>query len=116
LNAPNDTHKLWFERQGDEWSVAEPPEAQRKGPSRYGTFNSAFDNRALLVYGTAGNEEENAWSAAKARYDSETFYYRGGGALEVLPDSRFDFNGETDRNVVLYGNADTNSAWQQLMA
>ncbi len=116
LNASNDTHKLWFERQGNDWSAAERAEPRMKGPARYGTFNSAFDNRAILVYGTAGNDEENAWAAAKARYDAETFYYRGGGALEVLPDSRFDFNGETDRNVVLYGNADTNSAWPQLLA
>jgi dienelactone hydrolase len=116
LNAPGDSHKLWFERQGDEWKSTDAPEAKLKGPARYGTFNSAFDNRALLVYGTAGNPEENAWAFAKARYDAETFYYRGGGSLELLPDSRFDFNGETDRNVILYGNADTNSAWQQLMA
>jgi predicted esterase len=116
LNASKDTHKLWFERQGDNWSAAEAPEPRLKCPARNGTFNSAFDNRAMLIYGTAGNEDENAWAAAKARYDAETFYYRGGGALEVLPDSRFDFNGETDRNVVLYGNADTNSAWPQLLA
>jgi hypothetical protein len=75
-----------------------------------------FNNQAILIYGTAGNDEENAWAAAKARYDAETFYYRGGGALEILPDSRFDFNHDTDRNVVLYGNADTNSAWPQLLA
>jgi predicted esterase len=116
LNASKDTHKLWFERQGNDWSAAEAPEARLKRPTRYGTFNSAFDNRAILVYGTAGNEEENAWAATKARYDAETFYYRGNGALEVLPDTKFDFNGETDRNVVLYGNADTNIAWPQLMA
>src|SRR5262249_45289800 len=90
--------------------------AKVKGPARYGTFNSVFDNRALLVYGTAGNPDENAWAFSKARYDAETFYYRGGGSLEVLPDTRFDFNGETDRNLILYGNAHTNSAWQQLMA
>jgi hypothetical protein len=116
LDASKDTRRLWFERQGDNWSAAEAPEPRFKCPARNGTFNSAFDNHAMLVYGTAGNEDENSWAAAKARYDAETFYYRGGGALEVLPDSRFDFNGETDRNVVLYGNADTNSAWPQLLA
>jgi predicted esterase len=116
LNVSNDTHKLWFERQGNDWSAADPPAAQLKGPARYGTFNSAFDNNALLIYGTAGNDEENAWAVAKARFDAETFYYRGGGALEVLPDSKFDFNHETDRNVILYGNADTNKAWQQLLS
>jgi poly(3-hydroxybutyrate) depolymerase len=116
LNVPGDSHKLWFERQGDEWKSVDAPEAKVKGPARYGTFNSVFDNRVLLVYGTAGNPDENAWAFAKARYDAETFYYRGGGSLEILPDTRFDFNGETDRNVVLYGNADTNSAWPQLMS
>ncbi len=116
LNVPGDSHKLWFERQGDEWASADPPEPQLKGPARYGTFNSAFGNHALLVYGTSGNGDENAWAAAKARFDAETFYYRGGGALEVLPDSRFDFNRDTDHNVILYGNADTNTAWQQLLS
>jgi pimeloyl-ACP methyl ester carboxylesterase len=116
LSVPGESHKLWFERQGDDWKSVDAPEPKVKGPARYGTFNSVFDNRALLVYGTAGNPQENAWAFAKARYDAETFYYRGGGSLEVLPDARFDFNGETDRNVVLYGNADTNSAWPQLMS
>ncbi len=116
LNPSPDTHKLWFERQGNDWTVADAPAASLKRPARYGTFNSAFNNRVILVYGTTGNEEENAWAAAKARYDAETFYYRAGGTLEVLPDTRFDFNSETDRNVILYGNADTNSAWPQLMA
>jgi predicted esterase len=116
LNATKDTRKLWFEHQGNEWTAADAPEARLKHPDRNGTFNSAFDNRAILVYGTTGNEDENAWALAKARYDAETFYYRGGGALEILPDTKFDFNGETDRNVILYGNADTNSAWPQLMA
>jgi predicted esterase len=116
LNASSDSHKLWFERQGGEWTSSTAPEPRLKSPARYGTFNSAFDNHAILIYGTAGNQEENTWASSKARYDAETFYYRGGGALEVLPDSRFDFNRDTDRNVVLYGNADTNSAWQQLLA
>jgi dienelactone hydrolase len=116
LNWPGDAHELWFERQGEQWKSIEAPAPQLKGPARYGTFNSVFDNNALLVYGTAGNAEENAWAAAKARYDAETFYYRGGGALEVLPDSRFDMNRDADRNVILYGNADTNSAWQLLLS
>ena len=116
LKPSTDTHQLWFERQGNDWTAVDAPEARFKRPARYGTFNSALDNRAILVYGTTGNEEENAWAEAKARYDAETFYYRGGGALEVLPDSQFDFNSDVDRNVILYGNADTNSAWPQLMA
>jgi dienelactone hydrolase len=116
LKWPGESHKLWFERQGDSWSIQDAPEPGAKNPTRYGTFNSAFDNNAVLVYGTGGNDEENAWAASKARYDAETFYYRGGGALEVLPDSKFDFNKDTNRNVIVYGNADTNRAWPQLLS
>ena len=113
---PEESRKLWFERQGDEWSAAEAPSPQLKGPARYGTFNASFDHDALLVYGTGGSADENDWAAAKARYDAETFYYRGGGALGVLPDTRFDLNIDTDRSVILYGNADTNRAWTLLLS
>jgi pimeloyl-ACP methyl ester carboxylesterase len=113
---PHDSHKLWFARQDEQWAAVDPVSPQLKGPNRYGTFNAVFNNHALLVYGTGGTEEENDWAQAKARYDAETFYYRGGGTLEVLPDARFDLNRDTDRNVVLYGNADTNRAWPMLLA
>jgi predicted esterase len=116
LNWPADSHVLWFDRDDGRWSVAEPASPQVKGSNRYGTFNAAFDHQALLVYGTGGTEEENAWAAAKARYDAETFWYRGGGSLEVLPDRRFDLNRDTDRNIILYGNSATNAAWPKLLA
>lgn len=116
LSFPGDSRQLWFERQGDEWKATEQPEGMVKGPQRYGTFNSVFNRNAILVYGTSGTPEENNWAASKARYDAESFYYRGGGTLELLPDSRFDSNRDTNRNVILYGNADTNSAWPQLLA
>jgi hypothetical protein len=113
---PEDTKSLWFERHDDRWSVAGQPPSQVKGPQRSGTFKAAFENNAVLVYGTGGTPEEIAWAAAKARFDAETFWYRGGGALEVLPDTRFDPHQDLERNVVLYGNAETNRAWPALLA
>jgi hypothetical protein len=68
-----------------------------------------------LVYGTRGTPEENAWALAKARFDAETFWYRGNGAVDVLPDSRFDPSRERERGVILYGNADTNGVWSALL-
>ena len=44
----------------------------------------------LFVYGTRGTAEENAWALAKARYDAETFWYRGNGSVDVVPDTAFD--------------------------
>jgi pimeloyl-ACP methyl ester carboxylesterase len=114
--AGNSATTLWFERHDDRWSAASAPLPHSKGPRRSGPFKAAFDNDALLVYGTNGTPEENDWAEAKARYDAETFWYRGGGALEVLPDSRFDSHRDPERNVILYGNADTNRAWPALLA
>jgi hypothetical protein len=74
----------------------------------------------LLVYGTRGTPEENAWAFARARYDAETFWYRGNGAMELCSDTEFADPRESphnrDRNVVLYGNADTNGAWNALLS
>src|SRR5262249_32051409 len=43
----------------------------------------------------------------------ETFWYRGNGSVDVLPDTAFDAG--ADRNVILYGNADGNAAWKTLL-
>ncbi|HEY4235182.1 MAG TPA: prolyl oligopeptidase family serine peptidase [Lacipirellulaceae bacterium] len=113
---PEETQRLWFEHQDKQWRNSSAPSSKVKGPDRSGTFKSAFDHGVLLVYGTGGTAEENRWAEAKARYDAETFWYRGGGSLEVLRDADFDPVREPGRNVILYGNADTNSSWKQLLA
>ena len=66
-------------------------------------------------YNLRGNPDENAWAYAKARYDAETFWYRGNGSIDVVPDSLFDPAAEPDRNVIVYGNAETNAAWTKLL-
>ena len=43
------------------------------------------------------------------RFDAEQWQYRGNGAVDVLPDVELDPRGR--RNVILYGNADTNAAY-----
>jgi hypothetical protein len=69
----------------------------------------------LFVYGTSGTDEENDWAYAKARYDAETFWYRGNAAVEVIADRDFDAASDPDRNVIIYGNAETNAAWAGLL-
>jgi hypothetical protein len=66
--------------------------AAMKSPQRYGGFKNVFTNRPVLVYGTKGTPEENAWALAKARYDSETFWYRGNATFEVIPTSSSNRN------------------------
>ncbi|RMF77269.1 MAG: alpha/beta hydrolase, partial [Planctomycetota bacterium] len=97
------------------WETAGPLDPTHKGPHRGGPFKQVFDRRMVYVYGTQGSAEENAWAQAKARYDAETFYYRGNGAVDVVADTAFEAARYADRNVVLYGNKDTNAAWNALL-
>jgi pimeloyl-ACP methyl ester carboxylesterase len=111
--------------------------------TRSGPFKRAFDRRALLVYGTLGTPQENAWARAKAIYDAETFAYRGNGSFEVVSDRAYlaaidraraagrewvvsrtrvvDAEGTSDadtidaRNVVVYGTRESNAAWTTVL-
>ena len=116
IPAPVDGQGLHLLRRSGVWEIAEKGGPGMKGPHRYGTFKDAFRNRVVFVYSTQGSEAENAWSYAKARYDAETFWYRGNGSIDVLADTEFDPTLDLDRNVVLYGNAETNSVWKPLLA
>lgn len=107
---------LWLYRTNDVWAVGEAPAPGLKGPHRAGPFKDAFRNRMVYVYGTKGTAEERAWAFEKARYDAECFQYQGNGAVELVADRNFDPSAEPDRNVILYGNAATNTAWAALLA
>lgn len=107
--------RLWLEKEGGQWRVGSQPSPALKGPLRYGPFKDAFRHRMLFVYGTKGTPDENAWSFYKARFDAESFWYRGNGAVDVIADSAFDPAAAPDRGVILYGNADSNGAWPALL-
>lgn len=111
INGP----QTFFARQGESWSVSEAPSEKMKGPNRYGPFKEAFGCRMIFVYATHGTPEENAWAVAKSRLDAEAWWYRGNGAVDVVPDAEFDVAKEPNRGVVLYGNAANNSAWSALL-
>jgi poly(3-hydroxybutyrate) depolymerase len=101
---------------GGLWSAALPRSDFEKGPARNGPFKAAFTHRFLLVYGTNGSPEETQLNFAKARYDAETFWYRGNGSVDVIADRELSLRHVPNRSIVLYGNADDNSAWRQLLA
>jgi dienelactone hydrolase len=112
---PAEGAKIWLDRAADKWHVGEKLPATAKSPTRGGPFRDAFRNRVFLVIGTHGSAAENAWALQKGRFDAETFWYRGNGLLEIVTDANFDPAKDRDRNVMLYGNADTNSAWASLL-
>lgn len=112
---------IWLERQPEgaetNWALCDAPAANEKNPKRAGPFKDAFRHTMLFVVGTQGSEEENAAMLMKARYDAETFWYRGNGSIDIMLDTEFVRTAQSDhdRNVILYGNADTNAAWSLLL-
>jgi len=115
LTVPPGAGRLRFSRVGGTWRQTERPDPAHKGPHRAGPFKEAFQHRMIFVYGTQGTSEENAWAYAKARFDAESFWYRGNGAVDVVADTAFDARREPDRGVILYGHADSNAAWPALL-
>jgi len=107
--------QIWLSRTANGWQLIDEPDPAAKGPHRYGTFKDAFRHRVQFVYGTQGTEAETAWALAKARFDAETFGYRGNGSIDIIPDTEFDPTADPDRNVVLYGHAEMNAAWKSLL-
>ncbi|MBC8064724.1 MAG: prolyl oligopeptidase family serine peptidase, partial [Chlorobia bacterium] len=107
-------NRVFLYKKDGKWSIGGAPNPGDKNPERYGGFKDVYKNRFAFVYGTKGTPEENAWSFAKARYDAETFWYRGNGSVDILPDTAVSDKRE-DRNYVLYGNADSNTAFSKLL-
>ena len=46
----------------------------------------------------------------KSRYDAESWYYRGNGAVDLVADTEFDAKVYAGRGIVLFGNMSNNSA------
>ncbi|MBG80739.1 MAG: hypothetical protein CMJ39_08550 [Phycisphaerae bacterium] len=112
---PSSSNMIHLSNADGQWSLTEKPSLDLKGPHRGSGFRDAFNNNVILVYGTAGSDEETARNAAQARLDSERFWYRGNGHLPFVPDSEFDPKADPDRNVIVYGNADTHTHWNTLV-
>ena len=104
-----------FQRRGNAWTNVLGFQPHHKGPKRSGMFKNAFGNNMVFLIGTAGTEEETQANAAKAIFDAETFLYRGNGSPEVVRDVDFNPDRYPGRNIILYGNADSNAAWDTLL-
>lgn len=115
LSAPTDAPVHLLKTGENQWEITEPPDPFLKGAHRSGPFKLAFDKRMVWVYGTGGSDEENAAILAKVRYDSQVWWYRSNGTVTIVPDCDFDPDRFAGRNIILYGNADTNSVFGQLL-
>ncbi|MGL4909302.1 MAG: prolyl oligopeptidase family serine peptidase [Bacteroidales bacterium] len=103
-----------FRKKNGVWSVGKIS-LNEKNPIRSGGFKQAFDNHVIFVYSTAGTPEENAWYKNKARFDAENFLYRGNSSVDVISDRELLAQKHLDRNIILYGNVNTNRAWREVL-
>ncbi|GAO29834.1 alpha/beta hydrolase-fold protein [Geofilum rubicundum] len=106
---------LTIENAGDGWQSVSQVKTAEKYSLRHGGFKTAFDNNVVFVYATGGSKEENAWYLNKARFDAETFLYRGNASIDVVSDKAFNAKEYKDRNVIIYGNASNNAAWKKVL-
>ncbi len=113
--AQGKTTVLALARDKGTWGVAGTPAGPIKSPARSGLFKDIFRNGVVFVVGTGGTQEESAWAMSKARFDAESLWYRGNGSVRIVLDKDFFPPAYQDRNVLLYGNAATNSAWAGLL-
>ncbi|MDA1007594.1 MAG: prolyl oligopeptidase family serine peptidase [Planctomycetota bacterium] len=121
-NEPSGGNSLSFARANSVWTINTPRRNERmaaKNPSRMGPFKAAFDRGCILVAGTHGDDDANAWSLAKARFDSDQFWYRGNGSLRVMTDTDYLASRKSGsaqgHNVILYGTTESNAAWNELL-
>ncbi|MEN8151005.1 MAG: prolyl oligopeptidase family serine peptidase [Planctomycetota bacterium] len=97
------------------WGVGtSKADAAGKNPIRAGPFKRAFGKHMVWVYGTGGTDAMRAATLARVRADAYAWWYRGNGRVRILADTAFDAAAYAGRNVVLYGNADTNRAFSIL--
>ncbi|MFT3747777.1 MAG: prolyl oligopeptidase family serine peptidase [Agriterribacter sp.] len=107
--------EIFLVNNNDTWSIGKAPSLSEKNPLRYGTFKEGFNHRMVFVYGTKGSKAENEWAYNKAVFDAESWYYRGNGAVDIIPDKAYNLSTYQGCNVILFGNAQTNSVWQLLL-
>ena len=112
---PASSEDIHLVKKNEKWMEVPKIDLSEKHAERQGGFKMAFDNNMVFVYATHGDKETNEWYLNKARFDAETFLYRGNGSIDIISDREFKAADYTDRNVILYGNADNNSAWKQLL-
>ena len=112
---PTSANNIHLVKRNEKWIEVSEINLAEKHAERQGGFKMAFDNNVVFVYATQGNKDENEWYLNKARFDAETFLYRGNGSIDVISDKEFKAADYKDRNVIIYGNADNNGAWKELL-
>jgi hypothetical protein len=96
------------------WKIGGPSKSEKNGERGSG-FKQVFNHRFAFVVGTHGTAEENDWALSRAIFYAETMMYRGNGSVDIALDRDFSEGRFRGRNLVLFGNEKSNSAWKRLL-
>ena len=98
---------------GGKWQAGSPA-GLRKTPDLQGPFAQACWRPFLMVVPTGGTPGEQQAALAKARYDSEVWWYRGNGRGPVVADTDVTDKHWKKYDLVLYGSAASNACWKKI--
>ncbi len=113
IDPTNDVHCLHKGSTG--WAIVEASDSFGKNHLR-NHYEDLFNKPLLMVYGTACSTEAARNNWVKARFDAEKFWRLADGSARLVPDKAVNTEMLEGVNVILYGNADTNSVWSELLA
>ena len=98
--------------------VSLPPEPLKKNEKIYGTIGDAFNRPFLFVVGTTAKNAKDQAMVATTRRASETlkqeWMARANGSVKVKADSDITREDINEYNLILFGNAQTNSFIAQI--
>ncbi len=97
------------------WIATSPVPVEQKTATRMGPFKRAFDRGFVFVVGTGGSAAEDAELLARARYEAQVWWYRGNGQVSLMTDREFLAVEQVAGNVILFGNAKSNTAWPDVV-
>lgn len=81
----------------------------RKTHEFFGPIKQAYFSPFILVYGTKGNPAATEINLHHARIEAQTWWRRGNGYVEIIPDAEVTKEIIERYNLILFGGAETNS-------
>ena len=110
----SDVDELCLQQLDGSWEIAARCDVHGKSKAR-SCYQDLFRRPLVLIHGTRGDEVQNRHSWAKARFDAEYFWSVADGRADVVADTDVTDEMLDGVNVILYGNAETNSLWSRFM-
>lgn len=120
LAAPSDTRSKTFVRgPTGAFELSPIDDLREKRHDRGGPIKFGWTRKFVAVLPTSGRAEENEAARKRFLYDATVWAYRGNGTLYSMTDKEllaaFERNVHRYNNLVIYGNVQTNRAWQQVV-